>query len=82
MYDDLITFRSITPAQRGQALLRGHGLRVTLLRTPRTLSARGCGYCLAVKETARAAALLRAQGIPFGGVFRLLPGGDTEEVAL
>lgn len=41
-----ITFRSVTYAQRGEQILQKEGIRCTLLRTPRWMEERGCGYCL------------------------------------
>ena len=46
MYDCYLTFRSITHAQKGSNLLTEAGIRHRMLRTPKTLSAQGCGYAL------------------------------------
>ena len=50
MYDCLFTFRSITAAQRGAAVLDRAGVHSQLSRTPKSISVKGCGYCLKVRE--------------------------------
>lgn len=79
----LITFRSVTFAQRGERLLQKQGIPVTLRRTPRVLAGRGCGYCLYLRsrEGLAAVELLRGQGIPFGKVYTLEENGKPEELA-
>ncbi len=81
MYDFLITFRSVTYAQRGEKVLRGSGIDCLLRRTPRELSSRGCGYCLAVRgrDAMAAAALLRENGVDYGKVYGPGPQGRMEE---
>lgn len=66
-----ITFHSITPAQRGQRLLRSQGLESSLQRTPRWMEERGCGYCLRVRpeEVERALALLREGDLAFSKIY-------------
>lgn len=46
----LITFRSVTFAQRGQARLRKAGIDSSIQRTPAGLSDRGCSYCLRLRQ--------------------------------
>lgn len=60
-----ITFRSITPAQRAQRVLRSGGIEASLRRMPREFSKNGCGYglFLAAEKTPRALRLLREAGI-------------------
>ncbi len=64
-----ITFRSVTPAQRGQQLLQQGGIHCTLLRTPRYMQDKGCGYCLRLRpgDAARAVELLKA--VPYSKVY-------------
>lgn len=81
MHGYLITFRSVTPAQRGEALLKKHGYDCALRRTPRWMEEKGCGYSLSVKDGMGAAALLRRQQIPFGKVY-LKRNEGMEEVEL
>lgn len=44
----LITFRSVTVAQRGERVLRNAGLECYLRRTPKWMEEQGCGYSLKV----------------------------------
>ena len=57
----LITFRSVTYAQRGERLLNRWGERCSLKRTPRWVEERGCGYSLRLQtdDIERAVTLLR-----------------------
>ena len=66
-----ITFRSVTPAQRGQRLLQQAGMDPLLQRTPRWMEERGCGYCLRLRpeDTARAVALFRQAGLSFSKIY-------------
>ena len=71
MNNCLITFRSITPAQRGEGVLRRAGMDCSMQRTPRWMEEQGCGYSLRLRQAdaARAAALLRRAGISFRKVY-------------
>ena len=66
-----ITFRSVTPAQRGQRILRSRGLTPSLQRTPHWMEERGCGYCLRLEleHAQRAAALLRENGLSYSKIY-------------
>ena len=79
---DFITFRSVTPAQRGQRALQQAGISCGLQRTPGDMEQRGCGYCLRVRspDTIRAVALLRQQRIPFSKVYSSTEAGREELV--
>ena len=79
-----ITFRSVTPAQRGERILTEEGLRVTLARTPRWMEERGCGYSLRFRtgDPAQWTQLLRRQGVDFRKVYRRREDGSVEEVTL
>ena len=68
---DMITFRSITPAQRGQRILAAAGIACTLQRTPKKLAQQGCGYCLRLRsgDVTRAVEALREQGVNFSKVY-------------
>ena len=65
-YVYLITFRSVTYAQRGERVLNRAGERARVQRTPRWMEEQGCGYSLRLKtgNMARAASLLRAAQPP------------------
>lgn len=79
-----VTFRSVTPAQRGERILRTAGVDCTLQRTPRWMEERGCGYCLRLQPqvAARAVQLLKAGGISFSKVLAFQDKDDVEELAL
>lgn len=79
-----ITFRSVTPAQRGEGLLRKYGFRCVLQRTPRWMQENGCGYCLQLRteRIREAGVLLEGAGVPYRKIYRQSHGGDTEEVVL
>ena len=80
----VITFRSVTYAQRGERLLNRRGLRCSLHRTPRWMEEQGCGYSLRVQEQhiGRALELLRQEQLPLRKVYRQLPDGGMEEAVL
>lgn len=71
MKRDFITFRSITPAQQAQRVLRRAGVDAVLSRTPRALEQLGCGYCLRLRpeHTWRAMALLQQAGVTFRKIY-------------
>ena len=75
-----ITFRSVTPAQRGQRVLQQGGIVTTLQRTPRWMEEKGCGYCLRLRkeDTSRAVELLRQSNLAFSKVYVDREGGVEE----
>lgn len=79
-----ITFRSVTFAQRGEAVLRKKGIRCSLQRTPRWMEQQGCGYCLRLhrQEIESVTELLRQERVPFRKIYLQREGGNVEEVAL
>ena len=79
-----ITFRSVTPAQRGEAVLRKAGIRCALQRTPGWMEQKGCGYCIRLRQAdgQHAAALLRDAQVGFRKAYLQMENGVTEEVAL
>ena len=80
----LITFRSVTPAQRGDILLRRAGFKCSLRRTPRWMEERGCGYCLRLRprDAPRGVQLLRTAGVAFNKVLSTSEQGSVEELTL
>ena len=76
------TFRSVTYAQRGERILKENGLRCTMLRTPKWMENKGCGYCLRLwlADPAEPVDLLRRRGIAFGKVYRQAADGQLEEM--
>ena len=77
-----ITFRSVTPAQRGENLLRKHGFRCSIQRTPRWMQENGCGYCLRLvtDRVGEAVERLENGNIAYRKVYRLDEKGNAEEV--
>ena len=58
----MITFRSVTYAQRGERSLERRGIAVSLSRTPKWMEQQGCGYGLTLRSTnIQAAALALTQ---------------------
>ena len=77
----MITFRSVTPAQRAENEIKGMGLFCALQRTTRRMEEQGCGYSLRLRaqDTPRAVAWLRLREIPFRKVYILEENGKMEE---
>ena len=61
----MITFRSVTPAQRGEGLLRRTGMDCSIQRTPRWMEEQGCGYSLRIRcqDVMPALEILRANDV-------------------
>lgn len=78
----LITFRSITYAQRGEQALRREGIRCELRRTPRWMEQRGCGYGVQamLAQIDVATRILTREGIPWRKLYRLTGDGGVEEL--
>lgn len=79
-----ITFRSITPAQSGERLLRTNGIEAVLMRAVRKISLEGCGYSLRLRaaDGPQAVQLLKSKGAPFKRVFFQGNNGDVTELTL
>ena len=84
MENCMITFRSVTPAQRGELLLHRNGIHCAIHRTPHILAEQGCGYSLDVhrRELPQALELLRSRGIPFRKAYCTDPEGKPREIYL
>ena len=84
MKDCMITFRSVTPAQRGEGLLKRAGFDCTIQRTPKWMEKQGCGYSLRLRcsQIIQAAELLRAQDVPYRKAYLARDGGKMEEMHL
>ena len=80
----MITFRSVTPAQRAEGALRRAGIACTLQRTPRQLEEQGCGYCLRLRCSQIPVALeVLGQGtIPYQKIYGVHDSGRWEELRL
>ena len=80
----VITFRSVTPAQRGEGVLKRAGLDCTLQRTPRWIQEQGCGYSLRLRcrDMAKAVELLQEQGVDYRKLYALREDGSFQEMGL
>ena len=80
----LITFRSITLAQRAEAVLAENSISCHMRRTPRWMEEKGCGYAVEAKlaDLSQGTNLLRRKGIPFRKGYRLTGDGTAEEVTV
>ena len=77
----IITFRSVTFAQRGEKILHSRGIQCIMQRTPKKLTERGCGYCLRLRsaDALQAVELLRKEKLDHEKVFALNADGTTQE---
>lgn len=80
----LITFRSITLAQRGERILRRANVPCQLQRTPKALTERGCGYCLRLEavDAPIAAELFTREQLPYEKLYAISENGGTQELVL
>ena len=78
----LITFRSVTLAQKGESILRSKGYRCDLQRTPRWMEEQGCGYSLRVMigDVQGCVMILREKNTAFRKVYLLRDNGNAEEL--
>ena len=79
-----VTFRSVTHGQRGEKVLKREGIHCHLLRTPKWMEAKGCGYSLQLwtRDAFEAVQLLRRENIPVQKVYIQTGDGTLEEVDL
>ena len=84
MKNCMITFRSVTPAQRAEETLRRAGVNCAIQRTPKWMEEKGCGYSLRLgcHDLMAAAMLLRQAGIGFRKAYSLTESGAPEELRL
>lgn len=80
----MITFRSVTPAQRGEKTLHRAGFECSIQRTPRWMEEKGCGYSLQVRcqDAVTCAEILTNAEIPFRKVYLRRENGKVEEMQL
>ena len=80
----MITFRSVTPAQRGEMALKRAGFGCSIRRTPKQMQEQGCGYSLQVRhsDAPRCVELLREESIPFRKVYLRKENGTMEELSV
>ena len=79
-----VTFRSVTHGQRGEKLLKQEGIRCHLLRTPKWMESKGCGYSLRLwtKEVMPGVDTLRRVGVPLRKIYVQMEDGVLEEMTL
>ena len=84
MYECLITFRSVMPAQRMEALLQRRGIGCTVRRTPKWMEVQGCGYALQIwtEEPELPVQLLKNHKIPMRRLYIRNQEGELEEMPL
>ncbi len=79
-----VTFRSVTHGQRGEKLLKHQGIRCSLLRTPKWMESKGCGYSLRIwtEDISRPLGLLRRENVAMQRVYIQTAEGILEEMNL
>ena len=79
--DWLITFRSVTFAQKAHSVLLKAGINSAMQRTPRALSERGCGYCLLMRgqDVSDAVQMLQHWQITYGKIYEMKDGHPQEQ---
>ena len=84
MFQYLFSFESLTAAQTARGVLDALYIPCRIVRAPREVAKRGCGYVLRVagRDGARTADILRGQQILFSNSFRVLQDGTAEEAKL
>ena len=82
MKNCMITFRSVTPAQRGEGILKKAGIDCAVFRTPKWMEEQGCGYSLKVKcqDIQRGVAILKTNGVSYRKVYWQRENGMIEEM--
>lgn len=81
MKEWLVTFRSVTFAQRGERAMQRHGIHCMLQRSPKAISQRGCGYCLRLRDqdAIRAVGILQKEQLAYEKVYVMMEDGGMEE---
>ena len=84
MKNCILTFRSVTPAQRAEEVLRRAGVECSIQRTPKWMEEKGCGYSIRLdcRDIMTSAAFLRQAGIHFRRAYTLRDDGTPEELRL
>ena len=80
----LVVKTSALSRQRGERLLQSHKLRCTLLRTPKWMETKGCGYSLRIwtEDISRPVGLLRRENVAMQRVYIQIPDGTLEELRI
>ena len=79
-----ISFRSVTFAQRAEAILKRQGYSCYLQRAPKWMGQRGCGYALLVRRNIapECVAALQREQAAFSKVYCQFADGRREELIL
>ena len=79
-----ITFRSITPAQKAERMLRAAGIGSVILRTPKWMEEQGCGYCVRIahKDLPVSVNVLRESNTNYKKIYLRLDNGVMEAMEL
>ena len=79
-----ISFRSVTFAQRAEAILKGEGHLCYLQRAPKWMGQRGCSYALQVRRenVPGCVAALQREKATFSKVYCQYADGRREELTL
>ena len=79
-----VTFRSVTHGQRAEKRLKQEGYHCYLLRTPKWMESKGCGYSLQIwtDDISRPVGILRQEKIAMQRVYVQKIGGLLEEMDL
>ena len=79
-----LTFRSVTPAQRAEGILKKAKIDCTLQRTPKFMQELGCGYSLLLQQqdVLKSVALLRDSRVNFQKAYLRRENDSFEEVVL
>lgn len=78
----LISCRSLTYAQRAKQILERTGITAQILRSPQSISGKGCGHAVRVAEHRLQDAVYALQKVsfPFFRVYRSMGDGTYQEV--
>lgn len=84
MVSYLILCRSLTYAQRTARVLEQAGISNYLMRTPKSISQEGCGYCVKIAERwlSKALITLRQNGLPPKQIYLRNDNNTFDEVEL
>lgn len=79
-----ITFRSVTLAQRAEAILKREGYKCYLQRAPKWMGQRSCAYALQVRrqDVSDCVAALQREQVVFSKVYCQYADGRGEEMVL
>lgn len=77
----LILCRSLTYAQKAAAVLEKHGISAGIVKAPKRLRDRGCGYALTLsRRFPEAVGLLRERQLLTGRLYQREENGEYREV--